>query len=410
MKHILIVSQYYFPEQFRINDIAEEWVNRGYKVTVLTGIPNYPQGKFYTGYGWFKKRKEIINGVNIIRLPIVPRGKKSIMLALNYASFVVSGFIWKVFTRLKADLVFIYEVSPMTQALPGVWYAKKRRIPNYIYVMDLWPENVQYATGIRNQRILNLIGKMVDYIYKKVDKIFTSSKSFISEIEKRGIFREKILFWPQYAEDFYVPIDAKNVTVTEIPQDGILNITFAGNIGTAQGLQILPNVAEILKVKNIKVRFNIIGDGRYKETLQSEVKKYRVSEYFNFIDKIPAKLVPQYLGVSDVALISLAQNPIFDLTIPAKLQSSMACGKVLLVSANGEIQEIVKQSKSGLVSNSGDIEQLVLNIEKLVKLQPHDLLQLQKNSLDYYLENFEKGRLLDFIENEMLMKENKNEF
>ena len=130
-KHILVIAQYFYPEQFRINDICTEWVKRGYKVTVVTGIPNYPQGKYYDGYGLFKKRKETYNGIEIIRIPLVPRGNNSIMLALNYLSFVVSGFFWKMFTKIKADYVFIFEVSPMTQALPGVWYAKKRKIPCY---------------------------------------------------------------------------------------------------------------------------------------------------------------------------------------------------------------------------------------------------------------------------------------
>ncbi len=136
-KHILVISQYFYPETFRINDIATEWVKRGYKVTVVTGIPNYPEGKFYKGYGWFRNNREIWNGIEIIRIPIIPRGSNSIGLILNYLSFVVSGFFWKCFTRIKTDYVFIFEVSPMTQALFGVWYARRRKIPCYIYVQDL---------------------------------------------------------------------------------------------------------------------------------------------------------------------------------------------------------------------------------------------------------------------------------
>ena len=139
-KHILVVSQYFYPEPFRINDMCKEWVKRGYKVTVVTGIPNYPEGKFYKGYGWCKKRKENIDGIDVIRLPIFARNKGgALRLALNYYSFVISGFFGKLFTRIKADLVFTFEVSPMTQALVGVWYAKKRKIPHYLYVQDLWP-------------------------------------------------------------------------------------------------------------------------------------------------------------------------------------------------------------------------------------------------------------------------------
>ena len=128
-KHILVISQYFYPEQFRINDICQEWVKRGYKITVLTGIPNYPQGRFYKGYNWFQKRRDEYKGIHVIRIPLIPRGNCAIMLMLNYFSFVFFGFFWKLFTRVKADKVFIFEVSPMTQALIGVWYAKKEKVP-----------------------------------------------------------------------------------------------------------------------------------------------------------------------------------------------------------------------------------------------------------------------------------------
>ena len=155
----------------------------------------------------FKKRKETYNGVQITRIPLVPRGNNAVMLALNYLSFVIAGYFWKAFTKIKADYVFIFEVSPMTQALPGVWYAKKRKIPCYLYVTDLWPENVEIAAGIKNKRILKAIGVMVDYIYERCDKIFTSSESFIKAITSRGFKKEKLEFWPQYAEDYYMPVE-----------------------------------------------------------------------------------------------------------------------------------------------------------------------------------------------------------
>src|SRR5699024_7818619 len=154
-KHILVISQYFYPEQFRINDICSEWVKKGYKVTVITGIPNYPQGKSYKGYGFFKKNREKYNGIEIIRITLIPRGNSAIMLSLNYLSFVITGFFWSLFTKVKADAVFIFEVSPMTQALPGVWYSKRKGVPCYLYVQDLWPENVEIITGITNKRVIN---------------------------------------------------------------------------------------------------------------------------------------------------------------------------------------------------------------------------------------------------------------
>lgn len=394
-KHILVIAQYFYPEQFRINDICTEWVKRGYKVTVVTGIPNYPQGKYYDGYGLFKKRKETYNGMDIIRIPLVPRGNNAIMLALNYLSFVVSGFFWKMFTKIKADYVFIFEVSPMTQALPGVWYAKKRKIPCYLYVTDLWPENVEIVAGITNKRILNTIGVMVDYIYKRCDRIFTSSESFIQAIVDRGTDREKLEFWPQYAEDYYKPIDKEKANILEIPQDGIFNIIFAGNIGFAQGLDVLPKAAKILKETNTKVRFNIVGDGRFKEILKANVEECQVTDYFNFIDKQPATRIPEFMAVSDATLISLSRSKVFSITLPAKTQSCLACGVPVIVSADGEIQDVINKSDAGVCSDAGDAKGLAENIKQLVNMSVEKHQEMARNAVSYYQQNFDKDALLN---------------
>lgn len=394
-KHILVISQYFYPEQFRINDICTEWVKQGYKVTVITGIPNYPQGKYHKGYGLFKKRKDSYNGIEIIRIPIIPRGNNAIMLALNYFSFVVSGFFWKLFTNIKADFVFIFEVSPMTQALPGVWYAKKRKVPCYLYVQDLWPENVEIITGIKNKFIIGSIGRMVDYIYSRSTKIFTTSKSFVNSINNRGVPIEKIEFWPQYAEDFYKPYSV--TSISEIPDDGSFNIVFAGNIGFAQGLEILPRVAVILKEKKLKrkIRFNIVGDGRYKESLIQLINSSNVSDMFNFIPKQPPVKIPKFLAANDVAFLCLTENPIFEMTIPAKLQSYMACGMPIIASAGGETNQIIEEANAGLCSPAGDDVKLSEIIIELLSSPKEVLHQFGINSRNYYESNFNKRDLLN---------------
>ena len=396
-KHILVISQYFYPEQFRINDICTEWVKRGYKVTVITGIPNYPQGKYYDGYGLFKKRKETFNGIEVIRIPLIARGNNAIMLVLNYLSFVVSGFFWKVFTKIKADYVFIFEVSPMTQALPGVWYAKKRKIPCYLYVTDLWPENVEIIGGITNKRILSAIGVMVDYIYKRCDRIFTSSESFIHAIFDRGIDKNKLEFWPQYAEDYYQPVDKLTVDVPEILRDGKFNITFAGNIGYAQGLDVLPEAAKMLKEAAKQVRFNIVGDGRFKDVLKEKVKD--VTEFFNLIDKQPAKRIPEFMAVSDAALISLSKSKVFSITLPAKTQSCLACGIPVIVSADGEIQGVINKAEAGICSDAGDAKGLAENIRWLMSLSEDKRVEMANNAVRYYKENFDKEMLLSKMDN-----------
>ena len=397
-KHILVISQYFYPEQFRINDICTEWVKSGYKVTVITGIPNYPQGKYYKGYGLFKKRREIYNEIEIIRIPLIPRGNNKTMLALNYLSFIISGFFWKIFTRIKADYVFIFEVSPMTQALLGVWYSKKRKIPCYLYVQDLWPENVEIVTGITNKKIINTIGNMVDYIYKHSTRIFTTSESFIQSIHNRGVPLEKIEYWPQYAEDFYIPLE--KISIAEIPNDDFFNIIFAGNIGKAQGLDILPKVAALIKDKNSsrKIRFNIVGDGRYKNELIELVKINDVEDMFNFIEKQLSTKIPEFMAACDAAFLSLIDSPLFAMTIPAKLQSYMACGIPIIASATGETEKIVKEAKAGVCSPSGDIEKLANVIIAISTKPKKDLIQLGYNAKNYYDKNFNKKKLLKKME------------
>lgn len=395
--HILVVSQYFYPEQFRINDICTEWVKRGYRVTVLTGIPNYPQGKFYDGYGLFKKRSEVWNGVEIIRIPLIPRGHNSLGLCLNYLSFVVSGFFWKCFTKVNADIVFNYETSPMTQALVGVWFAKRRKVPFYLYVTDLWPDNVEIITGIHNKFLISSLNSMVNYIYRKSTKIFTSSKSFISKMTERGVPSQKLEFWPQYAEEFYRPCSKSEAAEIkkEIPDDGVFNIVFAGNIGYAQGLGVLAETAAILKKENFLVRFNIIGDGRYKNKMLDEIENQNVSEYFNFIEKQPAEKIPLYMAYADAALICLSKSEVFAMTIPAKTQSCMACGVPILVSADGEAGKIIEEAKCGYSSPSSDAEGLAENIKKICGSPEKEIAEMRKNSRFFYDNNFDKSMLMD---------------
>lgn len=406
-KHILIVSQLFYPEQFRINDMAAEWVKRGHRVTVVTGIPNYPQGKFYDGYSCFKKRKETWNGVEIIRIPLIARGNNSIGLVFNYFSFVISGFFWKCFTRIKADMVFTFGVSPMTQALLGVWYSKKRKVPHYLYVQDLWPENVEYVTGIHSRLVIGPISRMVNRIYKNCHKIFASSPSFVSEICKRCEGEEhKVVYWPQYAEDFYKPSQTKSDL---IPQDAKLNVTFTGNIGTAQGLEILPECARILGERGFKVRFNIVGDGRNKRNLLACIREHGVEDLFNMIGWQEAVTIPSILAASDAAFLSFADVPIYSMTIPAKLQSYMACGIPILVAACGETQRIVEEADCGLVSELGSSEKLAELIVRFAGLSDDVKRKMGENGRRYCELHFNRAELHDEMLSEHLAAEQSTE-
>lgn len=387
-KHILIISQYFYPEPFRINDIAQEWVKRGYKVTVLTGIPNYPEGKFYNGYGLRKKRKENLNRIEIIRIPLISRGKSSIRLILNYYSFVISGWVWSHFTKLKPDLIFTFEVSPMIQALIGKWFSKRRNIPNYLYVQDLWPENLEVVGGIHNKFVLNHYQKMSDRIYKFCTKIFATSPSFVEAIKERVEDKSKVLYLPQYAEDFYKPVEKTNVK--EIPNDERFKIIFTGNIGEAQGLDILPKVAKIV---DNSFCFVLVGNGRYKGQLIKEVES--VKDKFIFIDRQPAERIPELLSACDVAFVSFMDNPLFKKTIPAKLQSYMACGMPILAVASGETERIIKEANCGLVCKAEDYQELA---RLLTVFKGNDSVLFGKNAKWYSDNNFKKEMFFDKLE------------
>ncbi len=397
-KHILVIAQFFYPEQFRINDMCCEWIKRGYQVTVLTGIPNYPQGKYYDGYGLFKKRKETWNGIEIIRIPEFPRGNSSLGMILNYLSFPMSGFFWSIFTKIKCDYVFMFETSPMTQCVIGVWYTKKHKKPLYLYAQDLWPENVEVVTGIKHPAIIEPIQKMVDYIYKNCTDIFVPSPSFVRAVceRKKTVSKEKVHYWPQYAEEFYVPLAKTNVE--EIPATDAFKIMFTGNVGYAQGLDILPKTAMLLKEHGQKVLFCIVGEGRYKEEFKNEIKKLGVEDLFCLISKQPATRIPELLAASDVAFLSFMETKLFDMTIPAKLQSYMACGKPVIAAAAGETKRIIEEAECGLCSPSGDAETLAGTIEKVMAYTEEERQTMSINARKYFEENFEKQKLMDEIE------------
>ena len=441
MKKILVVCQYFYPEQFRINDICAEWVKRGYDVTVLTGIPNYPQGKFYDGYSWFKRRRETWNGVKVIRIPLIPRGHNSIGLVLNYYSFPFFGFFWNLFTKVKADYVFMFETSPMTQCKIGVRYAKKHKVPLYLYVQDLWPENVEIVTGIHNPLVIRPIDRMVDKIYKACDEIFVTSPSFVEAVVGRRVPvpRKKVHYWPQYAEEFYRVVDRDeaaqrlgaekqltaeaadgtksgaaanagltgnaesraNVGLTELVRDdGSFKIAFTGNIGYAQGLDILPKAAALLRDANVK--FVVVGDGRYKEKLLSEISEAGIADKFIMIGRQPAEKIPDILALCDAAFISFMDTELFTWTIPAKLQSYMACGMPIIAAAKGETERVVKEADCGVCVDIGNAKALAEAIKAIIK----DVGARNSSFADYkakyganarrYFEaHFDKKKLLD---------------
>ncbi|MBQ4617819.1 MAG: glycosyltransferase family 4 protein [Clostridia bacterium] len=394
-KHILVVCQYFYPESFRINEMCREWVARGYQVTVLTGIPNYPQGKFYKGYNWFKKRREQWEGIDIRRIPLIARGKSPIGMILNYLSFMISGWFWKWFTGVKPDYVFTFQLSPVMMALPGVWIAKRRKVPHYLYVQDLWPDNFEAVTGIHSGVILRRLRKMVDKIYRRSDKIFATSPSFVEMIRERLCEnQDKVMYLPQYAEDHYVPCERE--APDDVPSDDRFKIVFTGNVGFAQGLDVLPETAALLQDRGIDdVCFVIVGEGRGLEAFRAQVKERDVESAFVFTGRRPSEEVPRYLAACDMAFVSFKNDPVLVSTIPAKLQSYMACAMPILAAAGGETERVVNEAACGVCCAVGDAKALC---EAIVSAKATDLSPYAQASLAYSKAHFNKDTIMDQLD------------
>ena len=266
----LIVSQYFYPENFRINDFAHELVRRGNSVTVLTGIPNYPKGKVFGEFKLFSV--EDFEGIKIYRVPLIPRGNSSgSRLVLNYFSFLISSFFFGPLLLLgqKFDVVFSTNYSPATVGLIGIFLAKLKKAKSCLWVQDLWPQSLSATNAIKSTKILGIVGVMMQFIYKNNDLIFAQSRSFLSSIESSGINKKKLHYFPNWAEDVF---DTQTTKETPVEIDNSnFTLMFAGNLGEAQSLETLLGAADILR--NKPIRWLILGDGRKYQWLLDEIRK-----------------------------------------------------------------------------------------------------------------------------------------
>jgi glycosyltransferase involved in cell wall biosynthesis len=308
-------------------------------------------------------------------------------------SFVFFGIFKLLFLRGKFDKIFVFAPSPITVGIIGILAAKKFKAKSYLWVQDLWPESVIEAGNIKNRFVLDIIDFITKKIYKHSDYILVQSENFIKYIIDQGVDKRKITYIPNYAEEFYHRVE-EDKTISKIFRD-IFSITFAGNIGESQNLEILVESANILKLKGEQVKFVILGTGRKKNELLQKVREFNVEDYFLFLGRKEALTMPKYFKSSDVMLITLKKSKIFSYTIPSKLQAYMACEKPILGSIDGITQKIITESKSGFASKAGDVNQLVDNIIKLKYLDKYELEKLGKNSHVYYKNNFSKEIVVD---------------
>lgn len=396
--NILIVSQYFWPENFRINDLCAELVSRGHLVTVLTGLPNYPDGRVFVAYQQSPEAHSSYAGASIYRAPMLPRGKGSLQLLLNYLSFVI-GACFAGLTKLRGqsfDVIFVFEPSPVTVGLPAILLGKIKRAPVIFWALDLWPETLAAVGIVKSPRILRWVGYMVQFIYDRCAIVLGQSQGFLENIRRHCCDPTKVRYFPSWAEDIFVNKATMPAPELEYRPD-LFNIVFAGNIGEAQDMPALLDAAEILRA-NSKVRWLIVGDGRKSAWLQAEVMRRGLKDQVLLLGRHPVERMPSFYAHADALLVSLKRDPVFSMTIPGKVQSYLMTGIPLLGMLDGEGAAVIRNGNAGLACASGDSQGLAAAILELMAMPPGKRNEMGQHGLAFAQREFGRRQLIDRLE------------
>lgn len=403
---ILIVGQHFWPESFRINDIAYFLDEKGADVDVLCGIPNYPSGRFTTGYSFFKNRRQIHKNINIRRSLEIPRGNNSnIRIFINYVSFPLFSLLQipKLLT-VKYDKIFIYQLSPVMMGLAGIIIGKIKRVEITMYVLDLWPENLYSVIKVRNRLLNYIIQSVSHWHYKKADKLIVLSEKMKSRlINITKISESKIIVLPQTCEKVYEEtIYDKNIVRRF--KNGF-NIVYTGNISPAQSFETIIDAAKLIKKDGISdINWIIVGDGMSKKWLEQEIYRSELEDCFFLEGQKPINEIPKYTSVADLLIGCLVRSNLLEATIPAKVVSYLAAGKPIVLSMDGEVQKLINDTiKCGLSSPTENSVMLANNIKMIYNKSTSQRDEMGKRAKKHYLKHFERkiilNRLYSFIFN-----------
>ncbi len=393
---ILIVTQYFHPENFKSSEMAFELVKRGHEVDALVGIPNYPEGKYYKGYGFFKKRYEVVNGVHVYRTFQTPRGKGGWRLPINYFSYVVSACIdvllyfgWK-----KYDCVICHETSPIFQAYPAIWVSKMQKIPLYMWVLDIWPDAMRSGGGMKNEKIISWADRRVKSIYSKCTKLLISSKRMVESILPKGDFAEKIIYFPNWSEDMLsMPTD---YPIPQLPEG--FKIMIAGNLGKSQNLDAVAEA--MVQLKDVpEVKWIFVGDGSRKEWLDHFIVDNGLQDCAFTLGRYPFAAMPAFHKNADALLLTLRGGfPHLGMVVPSRLQTYLSAGRPILAMIGPGGQDIIKEADCGYAVDAGDVDSFVKVIRE--KVLP-DLATFEAKGLNgrkFFEDNFRKEDCINHLE------------
>lgn len=390
---LLIVSQYFWPESFRINEVAKTLLEKGVEVEVLTGKPNYPRGELFAGYRAWGCWREIYQGLDINRIPLFPRGGGGSRLALNYLSFVVSGLIfgpWMLRNK-KYDVIFVYAPSPILQAIPAIFIGWLKNCPVVLSVQDLWPESLSATGHVQNRTVLKLVEQAVRFIYRHSDLLLVQSRAF--EAPVRALAGDTpIAYYPNSVDDtFAIPAKGKLPAVAGL-DDGF-PVMFAGNIGTAQAVEVIVEAASLLKEYG-DIHFVVLGEGSRWEWLRQEAQRCGLNNV-HLPGSFPLETMPGFMQKASALLVTLADREIFRATIPSKVQAYLAAGRPILACLNGEGANLVAAAGAGLTVPAEDGRALADAILSLYRMSPQQRETMGMRGRLYYKQHFAHDMLVD---------------
>lgn len=405
-RRILVVTQHFWPENFRINDIVEGFLADGLAVDVLCGLPNYPKGEWFEGYSARGPWEEDYHGARVFRAREWPRkGNTSVNIFLNYVSWPLCAAAS--LGRLPGgyDGVFCFNTSPVLMCWPALRYARKHHIPCTNYVLDLWPENLYSVLPVRSRGLRSIAQKVSDRLYKQADRLIAMSEPLQQRLcQRTGKPPRQVAVIPQYCEDFYAtPL---RDPALEARFGGRFNLVFTGTMTPAQSLDmVLRAVLDARAAGAEKLHLLLVGDGMSRESLQALARELNAGEAVTFYGSVPAREIPKFTALADGLLISLSDSPDLGLTVPGKLASYMAAGKPVIASMNGAGQAAVQESGGGLVSPACDQQALTANLLRLYAMPAGERAALGAKARAYYQAHYRRAELLRRLETFILRGE-----
>lgn len=393
---LLILTQYYWPENFLINSLVPLLAARGAEVTVLTGKPNYPGGQIFDGYRACGVQSEQHEGTAVLRLPIVARGQRSrLRLVLNYLSFIFAGFLFgpRLVRNRDYDLVFVYAPSPLLQALPAIWLVRRRRVPLVVWVQDLWPESLSATGHVNSPWLLAAVARVVRLIYRASDRILVQSRAFIAPVAALTNDSGKIHYYPNLYQASITRQTSDRARELVQTLSSHFSVVFAGNLGTAQALDTIVEAARQL-LPHPQICIVLVGSGSQDAWLAQQRQTHGLTNLI-LAGRFDASDMPAIFDAAQALLVSLRPDPALRLTIPSKVQAYLAAGRPILAALDGEGGRIVQEAGAGLCSAAGDARALAGNVIKMVAMSPLERQQMGLRGREYFDRHFDPDTLAD---------------